>query len=113
MTGTTVVITVEGEDDALGLQEWLNEDFRARLRRRPAEGEMGSALDTVELVTSGTLTAVTTSLVAYLRTRGMKVKITAKVGEKTATVEGERVHKKDMQELRDTATALAKQLGED
>jgi membrane-associated two-gene conflict system component 1 (EACC1) len=113
VTATTVLITVEGEDDALALRDWLNEDFAARLHERPTEGTMGSALDTVALVvTSGGLTALTTSLVAYLRTRGMKVKITATVGDRTATIEGDRVHKKGLRELNDTAVALAKQLGE-
>lgn len=118
MTGTTVLITVEGEDDALALQEWLDQDDdfrgRARLHKQTAgEGTMGSALDTVSLVvTSGGLTAVTTALIAYLKTRGMTVKITAKVGDKTATIEGDRVRRKGLRELNDTAAALAKQLGE-
>jgi hypothetical protein len=42
----------------------------------------------------------------------MKVKITATVGDRTATIEGDRVQRKGLRELNDTAAALAKQLGE-
>ncbi|MEV7552189.1 hypothetical protein AB0N89_21475 [Amycolatopsis sp. NPDC089917] len=118
MTGSTVLITVEGEDDALALRAWLNaeDDLRGRvtMHRQPMpEHAMGQVLDTVSVVlTSGGIGAVTTSLVAYLRTRGMKVKITAKVGDRTATIEGERLSKAALHELNEAATAMAKQLGE-
>lgn len=119
VTSSTVLITVDGEDDALALREWLNaeDEFRgrARLHGGPSdEGAMGSALDTVSLVvTSGGLTAMTTALVAYLRTRGMKVKITATVGERSATIEAERLHRAALRDLNDAAVAMAKQLGEE
>ncbi len=118
MTGTTVLITVEGEDDALALRAWLNaeDELRGRVTMHdqpPPEGSMGPVLDTVSVVlTSGGIGAVTTSLVAYLRTRGMKVKITAKVGDRSATIEAERVSKAALPELKDTATAMARELGE-
>ncbi|SFW90462.1 effector-associated constant component EACC1 [Amycolatopsis australiensis] len=116
MTGTKFLITVEGEDDALGLLRWLEEDFpgKARLEGHSAgEGTMGSALDTVSLVLTSGFTAMTTSLVAYLKTRGMKVDITVKAGGKTVSLKGERVHRTAVKELENTAVALAKQLGEE
>ncbi|MGW3993476.1 effector-associated constant component EACC1 [Amycolatopsis sp. NPDC004772] len=116
MTGRTVSITVEGEDDALGLLHWLEEDFpgKARLDNRSAgKGTMGPALDTVTLVLTSGFTAMTTSLVAYLRTRGMKVDITVKAGDKTVSLKGERVHRTAMKDLKDAAVALAEQLGEE
>ncbi|WP_410588468.1 effector-associated constant component EACC1 [Amycolatopsis sp. lyj-23] len=116
MTGTTVLITVEGEDDALGLLDWLEQDFpgNARLDNQSAgKGTMGPALDTVSLVITSGFTAMTTALVAYLRTRGMKVDITVKAGDKTVSLKGERIHRTAVKDLNDTAIALAKQLGEE
>jgi hypothetical protein len=114
VTGTTVLITVEGEDDALGLQRWLEEDFPGHVRlhnRAGGVGTMGPALDTVSLVVTSGFTGMTTALVAYLKTRGMKVDITVKAGDKTVVLKGERVHKSAMKDLNNTAAALAKQLG--
>lgn len=110
------MITVEGEDDALGLLHWLEEDFRGRVRlndHSAGDGTMGPALDTLTLVLTSGFTAMTTSLVAYLKTRGMKVDITVKVGDKTVSLKGERVHRTAAKDLKDTAVALAEQLGEE
>ncbi|WP_228447576.1 effector-associated constant component EACC1 [Streptomyces paludis] len=139
---TTALITVAGEDDAVALREWLNaeDEFRgrARLHSGPAgaptgepagapmgeptgmlvgapagEGTMGPAFDTVSLlVTSGGLTAMTTVLVTYLRNRGSKVRITATVGDRSATIEGERLRRADVRELNEVAVDMARQLGE-
>ena len=113
VTETTVLITVEGEDDALGLLRWLDEDFpgRARLHDQAAgEGRMGGALDTVELLMTSGLTALTTALVAYIKTRGAKIDLTVKVGDKSVTIKGEHVGKGTVKELNDTAAALAERL---
>ncbi|MDS0140297.1 MULTISPECIES: effector-associated constant component EACC1 [unclassified Amycolatopsis] len=116
MTRTTVLIKVEGEDDALGLLRWLEEDFPGKVRlddHSAAEGTMGPALDTVSLVATSGFTALTTALVAYLRTRGMKVDITVKAGDKTVSLKGERIHRTAVKDLNDAAVTLAKQLGEE
>lgn len=110
------MITVEGEDDALGLVHWLEEDFPGKVRldnHSASTGTMGPALDTVSLVVTSGFTGMTTALVAYLRTRGMKVDITVKAGDKTVSLKGERIHRTAVKDLNDTAVALAKQLGEE
>lgn len=114
------MITVTGEDDALALLEWLNSDDdvrgRAVLHRQVGGGgTMGSvALDTVSLLLSGGgLAALATSVVAYLQTRGRQVKITATVGDRSATIEGDRLNRRDLAELQAAALDMAKQLGED
>jgi hypothetical protein len=110
------LITIEGEDDALGLLRWLEEDFRGKVRladHSAGEGMMGPALDTVALVLTSGFTAMTTSLVAYLKTRGMKVDITVTAGDKTVSLKGERITRTAVKDLNDTAVALAKQLGEE
>lgn len=72
---------------------------------------MGPALDTVSVLVTSGLTAVTTALVAYLKTRGMKVQITVKVGDKSTTLDSDRVRKANLRELEGMAAAMTKQLG--
>ncbi|WP_133854177.1 effector-associated constant component EACC1 [Labedaea rhizosphaerae] len=114
MTETTVLITVEGEDDALGLLRWLDEDFPGRVRlhdQAAGEGAMGPALDTVSLLITSGFTATTTALVAYLKTRGADVDLTVKAGDKSVTIKGKHLHGAGVEELTETAAELAERLG--
>lgn len=81
-----VAATVDGsEDDLRSLASWLRDEdeFRGRIRleEKPvAPGEMGGALDAVVMVlTSGTASALVTSIFAWLAQRREVSKVSLKV----------------------------------
>jgi hypothetical protein len=92
VTSGTISVGIEGSDDELRqLANWLRDedDLRGRVRlvdRAPQPGHMGSALDTIEvLATSGTATALVTSVFGWLRHRRSAERVTLRVREAELT----------------------------
>ena len=87
VTSGTISVNLASDDDLRQLANWLRDEDelrgRVRLVERPIEpGHMGGVLDTVQIVaTSGTATALVTSLFGWLRHRRTAERVTLRVGE--------------------------------
>ncbi|AVT29392.1 hypothetical protein C6361_07690 [Plantactinospora sp. BC1] len=113
-------VTVDGSlDEVLSLQRWLGEqdDFAGRtrlLRPDPGPGQMGAVLDTITIAAGGggAVTALLGTMSVWMRHRGAKITATVKKGNRSVTINADRVRAADIAQLREMVAEFSRTLDE-
>ncbi|MFY1691869.1 effector-associated constant component EACC1 [Plantactinospora sp. WMMB782] len=119
-TPADLLVTVDGGlEEVLSLQRWLSEqdDFAGRarlLRSDPGPGQMGTVLDTITIAAGGggALTALLGTMSVWMRHRGAKITATVKKGNRSVTIDADRVRSADIAALREMVAEFSRTLDE-
>ncbi|MBB5801341.1 hypothetical protein F4560_001109 [Saccharothrix ecbatanensis] len=117
--GLRVTINDGGVEELLSLQRWLGEqdDFAGLTslqRTEPSPGQMGSVLDTIIVAagSGGAVTALIGTLSVWMRNRGAKITATVKKGDRSVTIDADRVRPAELAQLREMVAEFSRTLDE-
>ena len=122
MAEVTLSITAppRHDDDLRVLRNWLldEDEFRGRVKERqllPVPGTMGPFLDALDVAVGpgGAVTALTATVLVWLRQRKGKLAIKMTKGDKTVEIDADRVKDLDAAGVQALALELANKLTEE